>query len=115
MTGGLAAGTLRKAFGMNEARRRLRATRQIGTTNMLERPLDSLTVGDIVRVTEGSLAGSHVKVLTVSYTIADGVQGGVQFQDGFERLYPAASLHRVGRHTMMADFHSRLERLPPPA
>ena len=74
---------------------------------MMRLPFDRLRVGDIVRVTAGSLAGCYAIVPAVSYSADDGIVAQVQFQDGFRRSYPVAKLHRVGRRTTMGDFHGR--------
>jgi hypothetical protein len=76
-------------------------------STMMRLPFDSLRVGDVVRVTAGSLAGSYAIVPAVSYSVDDGVVALVQFGDGFRRTYPVATLHRVGRRTTMGDFHRR--------
>jgi hypothetical protein len=77
------------------------------TTIMMRLPFDSLRVGDVVRVTAGSLAGSYATVPAVSYSVDEGVSAVVQFRDGFRSVYPVAGLHRVGRRTTMGDFHAR--------
>ena len=74
---------------------------------MMRRPFDSLRVGEVVRVTTGSLAGSYATVPAISYSVDDGCLAEVQFRDGFHRIYQVAKLHRVGRRTTMGDFHAR--------
>jgi hypothetical protein len=64
-------------------------------------------VGDVVRVTAGSLAGSYATVPALSYSVHDGCLADVEFRDGYHRIYPVAKLHRVGRRTTMSDFHAR--------